>query len=60
MENFVTAANSVIWSKALIYLLLLAGIYFSFRMRFFQVRLIKDADFWEHEYPQQNNNREKA
>ncbi|HLF45925.1 MAG TPA: alanine/glycine:cation symporter family protein [Chitinophagaceae bacterium] len=41
-ENFVTAANSIIWSNALIYLLLLAGIYFSFRMRFFQVRMIKD------------------
>jgi AGCS family alanine or glycine:cation symporter len=41
-EDFVSAANSIIWSNALIYLLLLTGIYFSFRMRFFQVRMIKD------------------
>ncbi len=41
-EDFVSAANAIIWSNALIYLLLLAGIYFSIRMRFFQVRLIKD------------------
>jgi len=42
MGDIVKAANSIIWSNALIYLLLLSGIYFSFRMRFFQVRLIKD------------------
>ncbi|HKZ66470.1 MAG TPA: alanine:cation symporter family protein, partial [Chitinophagaceae bacterium] len=41
-EDFVNAANSIIWSNALIYLLLIIGIYFSIRMRFFQVRLIKD------------------
>ena len=41
-EAFVSAANAIIWSDALIYLLLATGIYFSFRMRFFQVRLIKD------------------
>ncbi len=41
-EHFVSTANSIIWSNALIYLLLIVGIYFSFRMRFFQVRLIKD------------------
>jgi alanine or glycine:cation symporter, AGCS family len=41
-EAFVQAANSIIWSNALIFLLLLTGIYFSVRMRFFQVRLIKD------------------
>lgn len=40
--DFVSAANSIIWSNALIYLLLATGIYFSIRMRFFQVRLIKD------------------
>lgn len=42
MGDFVTTANSIIWSNALIYLLLLTGIYFSIRMRFFQVRHIKD------------------
>ncbi len=45
MENFediISMVNSIIWSNALIYLLLLIGTYFSIRMRFFQVRLIKD------------------
>lgn len=45
MANFdeiVKAINSVIWSNALIYLLLLTGIYFSIRMRFFQVRMLRD------------------
>ena len=42
MEKFITSVNSLIWSNALIYLLLIIGIYFSIRMRFFQVRLIKD------------------
>ena len=42
MADIVKAINSVIWSNALIYLLLLVGIYFSVRMRFFQVRMIKD------------------
>jgi AGCS family alanine or glycine:cation symporter len=42
MSDFVKAANAVIWSNALIYLLLLAGVYFSLRMRFFQVRMFKD------------------
>ncbi len=41
LENFVSVANAVIWSDALIYLLLLVGIYFSVRMRFFQVRLFR-------------------
>lgn len=40
--DFVSAANGIIWSNALIYLLLATGIYFSIRMRFFQVRLLKD------------------
>ncbi|HYG19676.1 MAG TPA: alanine/glycine:cation symporter family protein [Ohtaekwangia sp.] len=42
LENFVTAANAVIWSDALIYLLLAVGVYFSVRMRFFQVTMIKE------------------
>ncbi len=41
-ESFIDSANSIIWSNALIYLLLAIGIYFSIRMRFFQVRLVKD------------------
>lgn len=39
LENIVSVANGIIWSNALIYLLLAVGIYFSIRMRFFQVRL---------------------
>ncbi len=42
LEEIVHAINAVIWSNALIYLLLLTGIYFTIRMRFFQVRLLKD------------------
>ncbi|MEP7128574.1 MAG: alanine/glycine:cation symporter family protein [Chitinophagales bacterium] len=41
-EEIVHSINAVIWSNALIYLLLLTGIYFSIRMRFFQVRMIKE------------------
>jgi len=41
-ENFIAIANSIVWSDALIYLLLLVGVYFSLRMRFFQVRLFKE------------------
>lgn len=41
-ENFVSGANAIIWSDVLIYLLLAVGTYFSLRMRFFQVRLIKE------------------
>ncbi|CDF57528.1 alanine/glycine:cation symporter family protein [Thermobrachium celere] len=42
MAQFVDFLNSLVWSKALIYLCLLVGLYFSIRMRFFQVRHIKD------------------
>ncbi|MCF7223384.1 alanine/glycine:cation symporter family protein [Marilutibacter chinensis] len=38
MEALVTALNDIIWSKALIYLCLGAGLYFSIRSRFMQVR----------------------
>lgn len=39
---FVSMLNSVIWSDVLIYLLLVVGVYFSVRMRFFQVRLFRE------------------
>lgn len=42
LENFVAAANSIIWSNALIFLLMSVGIYFSIRMRFFQIRLVRE------------------
>jgi len=42
LERFVSAANAVIWSDVIIYSLLAIGIYFSLRMRFFQVRLVKE------------------
>ncbi|MBB1060157.1 amino acid carrier protein [Marilutibacter spongiae] len=38
MEALVTALNDIIWSRALIYLCLGAGLYFSIRSRFMQVR----------------------
>lgn len=38
MEEFVTTLNDIIWSPALIYLCLGAGLYFSIRTRFMQVR----------------------
>ena len=38
MESFVNAVNGLIWSKALIALCLGAGLYFSIRTRFMQVR----------------------
>ncbi len=42
MEAVVGTLNSIIWSKALIYLCLGAGIYFSIRTRFLQIRHFKD------------------
>lgn len=42
MEAFVSTANNIIWSKALIYLCLGTGIYFSLRTRFLQIRHLKD------------------
>lgn len=42
MENVINAISSLIWSKALIYLCLGTGVYFSLRTRFLQVRHIKD------------------
>lgn len=42
LENFVAAANAVVWSDVLIYFLMAVGTYFSVRMRFFQVRMIKE------------------
>ena len=42
MENVVNYLSALIWSKALIYLCLGAGVYFSIRTRFLQIRHIKD------------------
>lgn len=42
LENFVTWLNDIVWSKALVYGLLLTGILFSLMMRFFQVRHFKE------------------
>lgn len=41
-ENFVAGANAIVWSDVLVFLLLAVGIYFSVRMRFFQVRMVKE------------------
>lgn len=42
MAKLVDFLNGLVWSKALVYLCLGAGIYFSVVMRFFQVRHIKE------------------
>ena len=42
MENIVKVVNNVVWSNWLVYLCLGAGIYFSLRTRFSQVRNIKE------------------
>lgn len=41
-ESFVAGANAIIWSDALVFLLLAVGVYFSIRMRFFQVRMVRE------------------
>ena len=38
MENLINAVNGIIWSKALIFMCLAAGLYFTVRTRFMQVR----------------------
>lgn len=42
METVVTFLNDIVWSAALVILLVVAGLYFSIRMRLFQVRYIVD------------------
>ncbi len=42
MENIVNAINGVIWSPALIYLCLAAGLFYTIQTRFLQVRLFKE------------------
>lgn len=42
LEEIVATLNGIVWSNVLVYLLLLVGIYFSIRMRFFQVRMFKE------------------
>ncbi|MDO5359988.1 MAG: alanine/glycine:cation symporter family protein [Jeotgalicoccus sp.] len=42
METVVTFFNDIVWSAALVILLVVTGLYFSIRMRLFQVRYIVD------------------
>ena len=42
MEAFVTAINNVIWSPALVYLCLGAGLFYSVQTRFAHVRLVRE------------------
>lgn len=42
MEDFVNQLNGIVWSSALIYLCLGAGLFFSFQTRFVQIRLVKE------------------
>lgn len=42
MQEFVSTLNGIIWSPALVYLCLGAGLFFSFQTKFVQVRLFKE------------------
>ncbi len=42
MEAFINSLNNIVWSKPLIWLCLGAGLYFSLRTRFVQVRQVKE------------------
>ena len=42
MSDFLSAVNSYVWSNALVYLCLAAGVYFSIRSRFVQVRQVPE------------------
>lgn len=42
MSAFLETVNSYVWSNALVYLCLAAGVYFSFRSKFVQVRQFKE------------------
>lgn len=42
MEAIVTFLNDIVWSAALVILLVVVGLYFSLRMKFFQVRYVVD------------------
>ncbi len=42
MEQLINTVNGIIWSNALVYLCLGAGLYFSLRTRFLQVRHLKE------------------
>ena len=44
MESLVSALNAVVWSPALIYLLLGAGLFYSALTRFMQLRLTHAFD----------------
>ena len=41
LSEFLDTINSYVWSNALVYLCLAAGVYFSFRSKFVQVRQFK-------------------
>lgn len=42
MKEIVEAINAVVWSNALIFLCLAAGVYFSFATKFLQVTYLKE------------------
>lgn len=42
MENFINTLNGIIWSPALVYLCLGAGLFYSIMTRFVQVRMIRE------------------
>lgn len=42
MQAYINSINSIVWSPALVYLCLGAGLFFSFKTRFVQVRLLRE------------------
>lgn len=42
MENFINTLNGIIWSPALVYLCLGAGLFYSIMTRFVQIRMIRE------------------
>ena len=41
-NNAITQVNSIVWSNVLVVICLVAGVYFSIRLKFPQIRLFKD------------------
>ena len=42
LQEVIVVTNDFLWSKLLIIMLLASGLFFTFKSKFFQVRLLKD------------------
>ena len=42
IENIINGINNIVWSNALIFLALASGIFYSFKTRFVQIRMVKE------------------